>query len=49
MVCETLHERYPAVRRMLIEAEDEILAFYAFPAAHLAATWASIRRVREAT
>lgn len=39
MVCDTLHERYPAVVRMLIEAEEEILAFYAFPAAH----WSKIR------
>lgn len=38
-VCELLRERHPTVVQVLSDAEDEILAFYAFPPAH----WSKIR------
>jgi putative transposase len=33
-VCATLRERFPQVVALLEEAEDDMLAFYAFPPAH---------------
>jgi putative transposase len=33
-VCATLRERFPDVVRLLADAEEEVLTFYDFPAAH---------------
>jgi transposase-like protein len=38
-VCDLLRERYPTVLHLLVDAEEEILAFYAFPEAH----WSKLR------
>lgn len=38
-VCDLLRERYPTVVQLLVDAEEEILAFYAFPEAH----WPKLR------
>ena len=38
-VCELLRDRHPTVVQVLGDAEEEVLAFYAFPAAH----WSKIR------
>ena len=33
-VCDTLHARFPKVVDLLVDAEEEIFAFYAFPVEH---------------
>ena len=38
-VCELLRERYPTAVQVLVDAEEEILAFYTFPPAH----WPKLR------